>query len=529
MSAGIGTTSLDETTNANNGTLTNGPTWTTGYLGSGISFDGTNDYVSVPSSTSLDMTNKATVSAWIYPTNFADYRTMMIRINGGGTQYYGMSLNASGALICQFTPGSLTSSSLMTLNAWNHVACTYDGATIIAYINGQSAGSSSASGNIGTPTTLGIGYDPVNGRYFAGKMDDVRIYNRALSSTEVAQIKAPAPTPTATATPTNTPTNTPTPTPTISYWTTGATGGTARYGHTANVYGDKMYVWGGFDTGYLNTMDIYNITNNTWSTGAAGGTARRYHTSVVNADKIYFWGGTNGSNLNTMDIYDITNNTWSTGAAGGTARYFHGSVVYGGKMYSFLGYNGSPLYSLDIYDIAGNSWSTGASDFTQNRYGHPTFLYNDKMYSWAGANGGSNTMRIYNITSNTHSAGTTGGTARYYVGGVVYNNKMYSWSGIGGNNIVDIFDLVNNTWSTGTAGGATRYAHSSVIYGNKMYNWGGINGPVLNDMQIYNISEPAPTSTPTPTMTPTNTPTPTPTITNTPSPTVTPGKPVWGA
>jgi len=313
-------------------------------------------------------------------------------------------------------------------------------------------------------------------------------------------------TPSATPTPTSNLTNTPTPTPSISYWTAGTTGGTARYGHTANVYGSKMYVWGGSNAGYLNTMDIYDITNNTWSTGAAGGTARRYHTSGINGDKIYYWGGTNGSNLNTLDIYDITNNTWSTGAAGGTARYGHGSVIYGGKIYSFLGSNGSPLYSVDIYNIAGNSWSTGASDFTQSRYFFPAFRYYDKMYSWAGGNGGANTMRIYNMTTNTHSAGTTGGTARYYVGAVTYNGKMYSWAGFGGSNIVDIFDPLTNTWTTGTAGGSSRYGHSSVVYGNKIINWGGINGPYLNTMDIYNISEPAPTATPTPTRTPTPTP-----------------------
>jgi hypothetical protein len=272
MSAGIGTTSLDETTNANNGTLTNGPTWTTGYLGSGISFDGTNDYVSVPSSTSLDMTNKVTVSAWIYPTNFADYRTMMIRINGGATEYYGMSLNVSGALICQFTPGSLTSSSLMTLNAWNHVACTYDGATISAYINGQSVGSSSASGNIGSPTTLGIGYDPVNGRYFAGKMDDVRIYNRALSPTEIAQIKAPAPTPTITLTPTPTPPSTnialgiiPTGSGTVvggAYATDGnATNGTGTWGASNTAYIDTMATpWMQIDLGSVKTITSVGIS-----------------------------------------------------------------------------------------------------------------------------------------------------------------------------------------------------------------------------------------------------------------------------
>ncbi len=530
MSAGTGTTSLDETTNANNGTLTNGPTWTTGYLGSGISFDGTNDYISVPHSSTLALTGDMTITAWVKPTD-RQYDGIVGKTSGNTAAPYDFYLTGTTG-IPRFLRGNGSASASVDASAapatgqWSHVAVVMSGTTVTHYLNGVANGSGTLSTTIGDAGgALRIGSRADDVTMFKGVMDDVRIYNRALSADEISRIKAPAPTPTATPTPTNTPTNTPTPTPTMSYWTTGATGGTARYGHTANVYGDKMYVWGGSNAGYLNTMDIYNITTNTWTTGAAGGTARKYHSSVVNADKIYYWGGTNGSNLNTMDIYDITNNTWSTGAAGGTARSGHGSVIYGGKMYSFLGTNGSPLYSLDIYDIAGNSWSTGASDFTQSRYYFPAFLYNDKMYSWAGGNGGSNTMRIYNITSNTHSAGTTGGTARYYVGAVMYNGKMYSWSGFGGSNIVDIFDPSNNTWTTGTPGGSSRYAHSSVLYGNKIIHWGGINGPYLDTMDIYNISEPAPTSTPTPSLTPTNTPTatPTPTLTNTPIPTPTSG------
>ncbi|MGQ3684054.1 MAG: alkaline phosphatase, partial [Candidatus Loosdrechtia sp.] len=65
---GAGTSAADASGNGNNGTLFNGPVWTTGKINSALSFDGVNDYVEVPNSASLNPVNFVTVSAWIYPT-----------------------------------------------------------------------------------------------------------------------------------------------------------------------------------------------------------------------------------------------------------------------------------------------------------------------------------------------------------------------------------------------------------------------------------------------------------------------------
>jgi len=66
---GSGTTATDSSESGNTGTLINGPVWTTGKVGGALSFDGTDDYVSVPDSDSLDITNQLTIDLWVKPQN----------------------------------------------------------------------------------------------------------------------------------------------------------------------------------------------------------------------------------------------------------------------------------------------------------------------------------------------------------------------------------------------------------------------------------------------------------------------------
>ena len=75
---------------------------------------------------------------------------------------------------------------VLALNTWTHLATTYDGAALRLYVNGVLAKSRTLSGSIIASTgPLDIGSDAVWGEYFAGLIDDVRVYNRALSQTEI--------------------------------------------------------------------------------------------------------------------------------------------------------------------------------------------------------------------------------------------------------------------------------------------------------------------------------------------------------
>src|SRR5207244_10188084 len=81
----------------------------------------------------------------------------------------------------------------LLLNTWSHLAVTYDGAAIRLYVNGAQVGTKSQTGSITSSTgPLRIGGDSVWGEYFAGLIDEVRVYNNALSA---AQIQADMSTP----------------------------------------------------------------------------------------------------------------------------------------------------------------------------------------------------------------------------------------------------------------------------------------------------------------------------------------------
>ena len=81
------------------------------------------------------------------------------------------------------------------MNTWTHLAATYDGATMRLYVNGVQVASRAQTGTIATSTNpLQIGGDSLYGQYFAGMIDEVRVYNRALSVTEIqTDMNSPVP------------------------------------------------------------------------------------------------------------------------------------------------------------------------------------------------------------------------------------------------------------------------------------------------------------------------------------------------
>ena len=77
-------------------------------------------------------------------------------------------------------------SSALAANTWSYLAETYDGSTIRLYVNGTQVGSLAASGAVLSSTSpLQIGGDSLFGQYFAGLIDEVRVYNVALSAAQI--------------------------------------------------------------------------------------------------------------------------------------------------------------------------------------------------------------------------------------------------------------------------------------------------------------------------------------------------------
>jgi chitodextrinase len=185
-----GTAAADATGNGNAGTVS-GATWTIGRFGTALSFDGTNDWVTVADSASLDLTAGMTVEAWVLPTALGTaWRTVVMKETSGNHVYALYANRNTQVPTGEADVGSVqgaTGTSALALSAWSHVAVTYDGSALRLYVNGALAGQQSASGGIRTSNgALRMGGNGIWGEWFQGRIDEVRIYDRALTQSEVA-------------------------------------------------------------------------------------------------------------------------------------------------------------------------------------------------------------------------------------------------------------------------------------------------------------------------------------------------------
>ena len=188
---GSGSIAADASGNSNTGTIS-GATWTTsGRFGNALSFNGTSNRVDINDASSLDLTTGMTLEAWVYPTSSTGWRTIIMKERSGGLTYAIYANNNASRPEVDIRIGgidrSVTGTAALPLNAWTHLAATYNGTTLRLYVNGTQVGSLSISGSItvsASPLRIG-GSTTLSGRYFAGRIDEVRIYNRALSQAEI--------------------------------------------------------------------------------------------------------------------------------------------------------------------------------------------------------------------------------------------------------------------------------------------------------------------------------------------------------
>src|SRR5213076_3340337 len=186
---GSGTTVADASGNGNTGTI-NGATWTAaGRYGSALVFDGTSTSVTVANAGSLRLTTGMTLEAWVYPTGALTGWRAVIDKNVDG--YYLMASSDQGnrpAVGGAWPPGAriMYGPTGLGLNTWTHLAGTFDGAMVRLYVNGELVASQAQTAALtATAGTLQIGSDSYAGENFAGRIDEVRIYNRALTAAEI--------------------------------------------------------------------------------------------------------------------------------------------------------------------------------------------------------------------------------------------------------------------------------------------------------------------------------------------------------
>jgi hypothetical protein len=160
-----------------------------------MAFDGTNDYVEIANDTSLQLTDKLTLSCWIYADNASGTNSIIDKFYDGADRSYMLRLqsttirlslgNASGS-------ASVTYQSTATISngAWYHIATTFSSADneVKIYINGSLDSTHSKTDLISSnnqPLIIGTGYNLLN--YFDGKIDEVAIFDYALSERQIKQ------------------------------------------------------------------------------------------------------------------------------------------------------------------------------------------------------------------------------------------------------------------------------------------------------------------------------------------------------
>ena len=203
---------LDSSGNGNNGTLQNGASYTVGRVGQGFQFNGSG-FVTVADAPSLNPTAQISIEGWVYPTTNSiatDSMAIIANKETNATVQYEMArrLSSGGCPTGGGIPtgnfavyiggisglpddcgGWVNGNAQLPLNTWSHVAMTYDGANLRAFVNGANTRTVAATGAI--PTTNGIfqlGKRVRNTEIWIGQLDEISLYNRGLTTAEIESI-----------------------------------------------------------------------------------------------------------------------------------------------------------------------------------------------------------------------------------------------------------------------------------------------------------------------------------------------------
>src|SRR6266571_5013276 len=194
---GAGTSAADASGNGYTGTLVNGPVWTTGTINGALDFDGSNDYVNLPNVPSV--VAPYSVSLWFYPQVLPGGSQQVLLSLKGSNVYPRFELYSNNELLIyagaeKYRYGARVFSA-GDLNKWWHVVFVIDSSSSLTgwkiYLNGvDDSGTTGAnSGTYFDPSSPGkMGSSDGSSLFFNGLIDQVRIYNRALSTAEVTSL-----------------------------------------------------------------------------------------------------------------------------------------------------------------------------------------------------------------------------------------------------------------------------------------------------------------------------------------------------
>jgi len=191
----LGSNPNDYSGHARNGIVRGSVSYGAGKRGNAASFDGDGDYIEIADATTpttknhrFQSTDTYTLAAWVYPTHTGvnRWRGVVTKSRDGGNRY-GIWITSRERWAADTPTGVLEGTLTVVRNAWTHVAIVQDGRTNTRrlYVNGALGAIGTAAPGDGTGP-LWIGGGASTGFWFQGKIDDVRIYERALSPAEIS-------------------------------------------------------------------------------------------------------------------------------------------------------------------------------------------------------------------------------------------------------------------------------------------------------------------------------------------------------
>jgi hypothetical protein len=194
LNEGSGTSANDSSGYGNHGTLRSNPQWVVGIAGGALEFSGTSDFVDCGSDESLNITGPITIALWMRPAAAGEggpNAGPVCKAESGNTWSWQLRYNAPGGNFMGFQFAGVPEGSTwvdvqenLSPGEWYHIAGTFDGTNIKCHLNGAETDSGTISGIRGGESTFFIGQDGwVN--VFSGAVDEVRIYNHALSEAEI--------------------------------------------------------------------------------------------------------------------------------------------------------------------------------------------------------------------------------------------------------------------------------------------------------------------------------------------------------
>jgi len=180
----------NDSVGSNNGTDTS-VSYSSSYgkINEGASFNGSSSRIWTNNNLGLSTSSDKTFGMWYYRTGGATSFTLDYRNNTGGNFSLIFFTNGTGGINFNCKGTDVVISSSLSTNTWYYLTATISGTTLTAYINGSSIGSGTIGSGTASTNNLSLScYADASGGYFQGYLDEVGIWSRALSSTEVSQL-----------------------------------------------------------------------------------------------------------------------------------------------------------------------------------------------------------------------------------------------------------------------------------------------------------------------------------------------------